>query len=81
MPFATAAWVQPVAGLQPSVVQTLLSLQSGPGPALQVPDWHVSEPLHALPSEQLVPFANTVCVHVPVVASHVSAVHGFPSSQ
>ena len=29
--------VQPVAGLQPSVVQTLLSLQSGGGPPAQLP--------------------------------------------
>ena len=47
--------------------------------AVHVPDWHVSRPLHTLPSEQPVPFARGVCTHAPP-ASQVSTVHGFWSS-
>ena len=43
-------WAQPVAGLQLSLVQTLLSLQSGGGPPTQVPPLQVSPVVQALPS-------------------------------
>src|SRR6185436_13327207 len=42
--------VQPVAGLQPSSVQGLLSLQFGAGPPWQVPPPHVSVVVQASPS-------------------------------
>jgi hypothetical protein len=38
VPFASGVFAQPVAGTQESVVQTLLSLQLGGVPAVQVPD-------------------------------------------
>jgi hypothetical protein len=41
---------QPVAGVHPSSVQTLLSLQLGAGPPTQVPPLHASFVVHALPS-------------------------------
>jgi hypothetical protein len=40
----------PVAGLQPSSVHTLLSLQSGGGPPVQDPPLHVSFVVHKFPS-------------------------------
>jgi hypothetical protein len=44
------AWVQPVAGLQASSVQTLPSSQFGGGPPAQAPPLHVSLVVQALPS-------------------------------
>ena len=41
---------------------------------VQVPAWHVSVCVHALPSLHVVPFAATGLEHWPVVASHVPAV-------
>jgi len=49
--------VQPLDGLQESVVQLLPSLQTSAVPALQLPDWHVSAPLQTLPSPHAVPLA------------------------
>jgi hypothetical protein len=49
---------QPVAGLQVSSVHGLPSLQTSGVPAVQVPFWQVSTPLHALPSLQLVPLGS-----------------------
>jgi len=63
-----------------SVVQGLLSLQLSGVPALQAPAWHVSLPLHALPSLHGVPFASAV-LRQPASGSHVSAVHGLLSLQ
>ena len=51
------AVVQPLVGLQESVVQLLPSLQTSAVPALQLPDWHVSAPLQTLPSPHAVPLA------------------------
>jgi hypothetical protein len=48
-------------------------------PAVQVPDWHVSIPLHNVESLQAVPFITGVCA-TPPIAVHESAVHGFMSS-
>jgi hypothetical protein len=39
----------------------------------QVPFWHVSVCVQALPSLQVVPFAAVGFEHVPVVGSHVPA--------
>ena len=80
VPFATAAFAQPLAALHVSVVHALPSLQSGGVPAAHAPDWHVSAPLHALPSEHDVPFA-TAKVWQPSSGSHACVVHGSPSSQ
>jgi hypothetical protein len=52
----TGAATQPVAGLHESVVHRLPSLHTSAVPAAQEPAWHVSAPLHALPSLQAVPF-------------------------
>src|SRR5439155_14353096 len=52
----TGVFTQPVAGLQLSSVHTLPSLQLSGVPAWHAPAWHVSAPLHALPSEHAVPF-------------------------
>src|SRR5262245_16814765 len=56
---ATGVTVQPVCGLQPSVVQALPSLQVNCAPRLHVPPPQVSLPLQALPSEQ--PLLLFVC--------------------
>jgi hypothetical protein len=45
----------PVAGVQPSSVQTLASSQLVGGPAVQTPDWQVSVAVQAFPSLQLAP--------------------------
>src|SRR5947207_1174631 len=74
---ALFVWVQPLAGLQPSSVQALPSLQSGAGPPTQAPARQVSPVVQALPSSQgatLGTFAQTPAVQL-------SSVHGLPSSQ
>jgi hypothetical protein len=78
-PFSTVVATQPLAGLQLSVVQGLPSLQTSGVPALHVPPWQVSAPLHGLPSLHAVPLATTALVHTP--AAHVSVVHGLLSLQ
>jgi hypothetical protein len=80
VPFATGAVRQPSAASQESVVHGLPSLQTSAVPAAQEPAWHVSAPLHALPSLHAVPFA-TGAVTQPVAASQESVVHGLPSLQ
>jgi hypothetical protein len=79
VPFATAACVQPVAGLQPSVVQALPSSQFGGVPTWHVPAWHVSAPLQASPSEHDVPFATVGFWQTP--ALQTSLVQGLLSLQ
>jgi hypothetical protein len=54
---------QPLTGEHESVVQALASLQSSDVPAVQVPLWQVSAPLHRLASAHEVPFSTAVCVH------------------
>jgi len=78
VPLSTAVWVQPVAGLQPSVVQTLESSQLGAVPAVQTPAWQVSAPSQALPSLHEVPF-NTGVVVQPKVVLQLSVVQALPS--
>jgi hypothetical protein len=71
-------WVQPLAGLQPSVVQTLPSLQSGGAPPTQLPPEQASLVVHALPSshESLL----FTCVQ-PVAGLQPSSVQALPSLQ
>ena len=71
--------VHPLAGLQLSVVQTLLSSQSSVLPGMQLPPEQVSVVLHALPSVHAAPSA-LLCWQ-PATLSHVSVVHGLPSLQ
>ena len=59
VPFATAVLLQPVVGLQVSVVHGLPSLQLSGDPAVQAPAWHVSAPLHTVASAHDVPFETT----------------------
>jgi hypothetical protein len=77
---ATGVVVQPKAGVHPSVVHTLPSLQTSAAPAVQVPLWQVSEPLQRFPSKQAVPFGTAVAAH-PVTELQLSVVHTFPSLQ
>jgi hypothetical protein len=70
------ACVQPVAGLQASFVQTLLSLQLIAVP-LQVPALHLSPDVQALLSLQVFVFGAN---WHPVAATHESVVQGFLSS-
>jgi hypothetical protein len=79
VPFATGVVVQPVAGVQPSVVHTFPSLQASGVPAVHTPLWQVSAPLQALPSGHAVPFGRSALLHTP--AAQVSVVQGFRSSQ
>jgi hypothetical protein len=60
VPFATEVVVQPKMGSQLSVVQGLPSLQLSAVPAVQAPLWHVSAPLHTLPSLHEVPLITGV---------------------
>jgi hypothetical protein len=79
VPFVTATALQPVAGLQLSVVHTLLSLQTSGVPAAQTPAWQVSAPLQRFPSLHEVPFVTTVLAQTPVL--HTSTVQGLLSLQ
>src|SRR5438445_663694 len=63
-----------------SVVHGFPSSQLRDDPAVQVPDRHVSAPLHTLPSLHEVPFASAVRRH-PLSGSQVSVVHGLLSLQ
>src|SRR3989442_1025728 len=63
VPFASAVCRQPASGSQVSAVHGLASLQLSAVPARQRPAWHVSAPLHALPSLHEVPFATAACWH------------------
>src|SRR5436189_103900 len=70
-------WGQPLAGLQPSSVQTLPSLQSGAGPPTQAPARQVSPVVQALPSSQ----GATLGTFSQTPAVQLSSVQGLPSSQ
>ena len=72
------ACAQPVAGLQLSLVQTLLSLQFVAAPPTQAPAEHVSPVVHAFPSlQEAVLFAKTQ----PVAGLQLSLVQTLPSLQ
>jgi len=79
VPFSTGVFWHPVAGLQLSVVHTLLSLQLSAVPAVHVPLWHVSSPLQTLLSAHELPLGNAGFPQTPSV--HTSLVQGFPSAQ
>lgn len=72
------AWAHPEVGPQVSVVQALASSQLSDGPALQLPAWHVSAPLHWLPSLHAVPLATVLRWQRPAVQT--SVVQGLLSS-
>jgi hypothetical protein len=78
VPFSTGVVWQPLAGLQLSVVHTFPSLHVSGVPAVQLPLWHVSAPLHTVPSGQAVPFGTGV-VWQPLAGLQLSVVHTFPS--
>jgi hypothetical protein len=80
VPFSTGVLAQPKTGSQLSVVQTLLSLQLRAVPAVQVPLWQVSLPLHTLLSGHAVPLATDAC-RQPNTGSQVSVVHTLLSLQ
>jgi hypothetical protein len=79
VPFATFVATQPVAGLQLSDVQTLLSLQTTSVPP-QTPAVHWSPVVQKLPSLHTVPFETGVAVQ-PVAGLQLSDVQTFPSLQ
>src|SRR2546427_144718 len=66
-------WKQPEAGLQPSSVQGLPSLQLAGGPPTQTPAPHVSPTVQALPSSQ--DRELLVWMHCPVSGLHGPVVH------
>src|SRR5262249_29194446 len=86
-------WTHPLAGLQLSSVQTLLSLQLSAGPGVQTPPWHVSPFVHALLSVHDVPFGwepsvgqlllvpsqNSATSHGPLAARHRVPAFAAPS--
>jgi hypothetical protein len=80
VPLVTLVAVHPVAGLQPSVVQGLLSLHVSGVPAVQAPLWHVSGPLQRLPSGHAVPLVTLAWVQ-PVLGLQPSVVQAFESLQ
>jgi hypothetical protein len=70
--------VQPVAGLQASLVHTLPSSQLGGAPPTQTPPEQVSFVVQALPSSQA---AVLLLCRQPTMKSQESSVHTLPSSQ
>jgi hypothetical protein len=76
---AIGTLLQPVPGLQMSVVQLLLSLQLRAEPAVQVPAWQVSLPLQRLLSSHPVPLATGGFWQTP--ALQTLEVHELPSAQ
>ena len=73
-----AANTQPVAALQLSLVQALLSLQVVSAPGMHEPAEHASPTVQTFPSlHAAVLLVNTQ----PLVESHASEVHGLPSLQ
>jgi hypothetical protein len=76
---AMGVCVTPAIGSHLSVVHGSPSSTTGAVPAAQAPALlHVSVPLHALPSEQLVPGDGVWMI--PAAGSQASTVQGFPSS-
>jgi hypothetical protein len=73
-------FVQPLTGLQESAVHALPSSQLSAVPAVHVPLWQVSAPLHTVPSAHEVPLARLAC-RQPVTGSQLSVVHALLSLQ
>src|SRR5262249_38487735 len=71
VPLPTFACWQPLTASQESVVQALLSLQLSGVPAVQVPFWQLSAPLHTVPSRHGVPLPTFACWQ-PLTASQES---------
>jgi hypothetical protein len=69
--------VHPLVGSHESFVHGLSSLHTSAVPAVQVPAWQVSVPLHALPSLHTVPLVAGAYWHMPPL--HVSVVQALPS--
>ena len=80
VPAATGVCWQPPGSTQLSSVHVVPSSQSGSGPGLQDPAWHVSMPLQATLSGQGVPLGAMGCGH-PSCGSQVSVVQANPSLQ
>lgn len=72
-------WTQPVAGLQVSVVHSLLSSQDGATPFTHTPAEQNSAPSQRSESAHDGPLSGTTVQ--PVVGLQTSSVHEFPSSQ
>jgi hypothetical protein len=73
-----AVWVQATLGSHESVVHGLPSSHGGGTPGTQLPPWHLSSLLQALPSSH----GPVVALNwQPSLASQLSAVHGLPSWQ
>jgi hypothetical protein len=68
-------FTQPVAGLQESSVQTLVSTQLGGGPPMQAPPEQISLVVHAFPSLHVA----VLLVNTQTPPWHESVVHTLPS--
>jgi hypothetical protein len=66
--------------LHESIVHAFPSLQLSVVPAVHTPTWHVSAPLHTVPSAHDVPLA-TAALTQPRATSQLSVVQTFPSLQ
>jgi hypothetical protein len=71
VPGGKGVWVQPVVGLQASVVQLWLSLQFIAAPGMHVPAWHLSGAVQALLSLQGAPSIAATTLHLPVDGAQV----------
>ena len=74
-PFALFGFEQmPVAGAQvPTSWHWSIAVHTTGLAPVQLPDWHVSDVVHRLPSLQAVPFALFGFVQIPVPTLHVPA--------
>ena len=73
VPLATGVAVQPLAGSQESVVQGLLSSQTGGFEPVHTPAWQVSVCVQAFPSLQVVPLDFGGSEHKPVAGLQTPA--------
>jgi predicted membrane protein len=73
VPAETGVWLTPVTGSHASAVHGLLSSVAGGVPGEHVPDEHVSEPLHTVPSGHGVPSGLDGFEQVPVAGLQVPA--------
>jgi len=79
VPFGAGGWRHPATASHESSVQGFASPHESGVPAVHVPLWHVSAPLHTVPSGHGVPF-DTGTWTQPVSGLQESAVQTFPSS-
>lgn len=73
VPAATGTWATPPAGSQESAVHGFPSSTTGGTPATQVPEVHVSAPLHTVASAHELPSGFAGFEQTPVEASQVPA--------